>query len=125
METNYNPILQVGDWVKTKTKNGELVHGYLENFQAFNSKVELKVVVSDNEKLIGNSIKTEPKNVKKISTHFEHTEKQLEDLIDLALLTKDREWFNDLSAEINRRKQKTAPKSDVGSNGFEKPNVRR
>jgi hypothetical protein len=105
MKTNNKLKLEIGDWVRGTTKNGELLHGYLENFQSDNTKVELKVVVSDNEQIIGNTLRLELKDVKKIENSFKYTEKQLENLIDLALSTRDQRWFKELSSELKIRRQ--------------------
>ncbi|MRH44513.1 IDEAL domain-containing protein [Aquibacillus halophilus] len=105
MEVNKKLNLSVGDWVKGVSKNGELVHGYLESFQPNNSKVVLKVVVSDNERIIGNTVRFDEQDIEKIDTTFKNTEKQLEDLIDLALSTRDHSWFMELSTELKAYKQ--------------------
>ncbi|MDC3414011.1 IDEAL domain-containing protein [Terrihalobacillus insolitus] len=97
--------LEVGDWVKGITRNGELIHGYLEKFQSNHSRVELKVVVSDNEQIIGSTVRLEKKDVVKIEKSLKSTEKQLETLIDLALATRDHTWFMELSKELIERRK--------------------
>ncbi|WP_226035292.1 IDEAL domain-containing protein [Aquibacillus saliphilus] len=120
MEMNKNLTLVVGDWVRGKTRNGALVHGYLESIQSKNSKVALKVVVSDNERIIGNTVHFEQKDIEKIDNSVKTSEKQLEDLIDFALATKDHNWFMELSAELKNLKQNekfsTNRNNDLNSN---------
>ncbi|WP_138419272.1 IDEAL domain-containing protein [Aquibacillus sediminis] len=101
MEFNSQEKLQVGDWVKTKTENGELIHGYLERANPDFSKVALKVVASDNERIIGYTLRVSKENVKKMENATVYNEQQLETLIDLALITNDREWFMELSEQLN------------------------
>jgi hypothetical protein len=48
--------MEIGDWVKAKSKSGELLHGFLENVDVLNGKVKVYVVASDNEATVGKTV---------------------------------------------------------------------
>lgn len=87
---------QIGDWVKLRSSKGERIHGYVEKETENDDKMQLRVVASDNQLLSGQSIQVQSAKVEKEQA-FEHfTKGELEQLIDLALLTKDQAWFDSL-----------------------------
>jgi hypothetical protein len=98
MASNYK--LEIGDWVKGKTRNGELLQGYIEETDPLRGVVKVTVVKSDNEKLIGKTIGMLDNNVKKLPISESVHEEELLYLIDLALLTKDEQWFTDLTDKL-------------------------
>lgn len=97
--------LEVGDWVKGKTRKGTLILGFLVKIKPNNSKVVLKVINSDNKQMIGNLIRLEKRQVSKMESVKKYTINQLEGLIDLALLTKDEKWFMELTTELKKRQE--------------------
>jgi hypothetical protein len=96
MEMKKKDLLQVGDWVKGKLRDGELIHGYIESNDVVSDKVKIHIVSSDNIKTIGKTIETMSKWVEKLPLSLER-ENELLSLIDLALVTGDREWFMELT----------------------------
>jgi hypothetical protein len=96
MEMKKKDLLQVGDWVKGKLRDGELIHGYIESNDDVSDKVKIHIVSSDNIKAIGKTIETLSKWVEKLPLSLER-ENELLSLIDLALVTGDREWFMELT----------------------------
>jgi hypothetical protein len=89
-----------GDWVKGRSREGELIHGYVETVDSNQGIVKVYVVESDNEKVIGKSIWILNKWTEKLPDIKDCTESQLLTLIDLALLSKDEQWFKELSAKL-------------------------
>lgn len=97
--------VEVGDWVKGKTKNGELVYGYIETANPLQETVKIKVMDSDNKEIVGKTVETLKHWVKKLPISTFEDEEQIKALIDIALQTKDESWFMELSAKLKAIKQ--------------------
>ncbi|TWT26453.1 IDEAL domain-containing protein [Planomicrobium sp. CPCC 101110] len=104
MNTNQT-ILKTSDWVKGVSRHGELIIGFVESMNVAKEAVNVTVVKSDNEELIGRTIPMSVKQVENIPSGHTKDAGQLEFLIDLALSTGDEEWFIELSAELNEKIQ--------------------
>lgn len=128
MASNFR--LEIGDWVKGKTRNGELLQGYIDMTDPLRGVVKVTVVKSDNEKLVGKTIGMLEKNVEKLALSDTMSEEEILYLIDLALLTKDEDWFMELSAKMSTLKsdnQKSDMKNSVCSkdrNGLKRTDSR-
>ncbi|GGM41583.1 hypothetical protein GCM10011351_29690 [Paraliobacillus quinghaiensis] len=101
MEINQTNEVQVGDWVRAKSSKGELIHGFVEKNALDHNVIQLKVVTSDNKMLMGHSIQINQMKINKLDAPGPKTEKQLRQLIDIALETKDEAWFFELTKELN------------------------
>lgn len=105
--TNQNNLqLHVGDWVKAKSKNGELVHGFIEAVDHLQGGAKVYVVASDLEATVGRTIELLSATVEKYPVSTIETEEQTHDLIDLALLTRDESWFQELFAKQQTMRQR-------------------
>jgi hypothetical protein len=91
---------EYGDWVQGRSRDGELIHGYVETVDSIQEIVKVNVVESDNEKAIGRSIWLHNKSAEKLPDLTVSNESQLLSLIDLALLSKDQEWFMELTMKL-------------------------
>ena len=91
---------EYGDWVQGRSRDGELIHGYVETIDSIQDIVKVNVVESDNEKAIGKSIWLLNKSAEKLPDLSVNNESQLLSLIDLALLSKDEQWFMELSTKL-------------------------
>lgn len=89
-----------GDWVQGKSRDGELIHGYVENVDSNRGLVKVNVVECDNEKVIGKPIWVLNQWTKKLPNVTVNDENHLLMLIDLALQTKDEQWFMELCAKL-------------------------
>jgi hypothetical protein len=89
-----------GDWVQGRSREGELIHGFVEAVDSIQEIVKVNVVESDNEKTIGKSIWLLNKSAEKLPDLTVSNESQLLSLIDLALLSKDEQWFMELSMQL-------------------------
>lgn len=96
-----NSPLKEGDWVKGKSPDGELLLGYLQNVDLMKGLVMVNVVKCDNEHQVGKTMMLQKKRVEKLPVSATKNEHQLTQLIDLALKTRDEQWFMDLSTELN------------------------
>ncbi|MED4585028.1 IDEAL domain-containing protein [Brevibacillus choshinensis] len=88
----------VGEWVRGKTKKGELIHGFVESIDSTGSTVHVYVVNCDNDMTVGKVIAIPINRVELMNESSVIDEEQLRDLIDLALATRDQEWFRELVA---------------------------
>ncbi|WP_251552116.1 IDEAL domain-containing protein [Neobacillus muris] len=101
---------EVGDWVKGETRDGAFIHGFIEVINSLYGTVKVKVVASDNEKNIGKSLEV-VNRVERLPVSDSIAEGELRGLIDVALLTKDQQWFNELSEKLAAITKKTHPNS--------------
>ncbi|UQD51841.1 hypothetical protein C0971_07160 [Bacillus methanolicus] len=109
-----NNRLESGDWVKGKTRNGELIRGYIESVDFLQGIAKVHVIESDNNKSIGKTVGVLINWIEKLPVSTEINEEQILQLIDLALLTKDEQWFNALSSKLDslRKVSKTNAKKN-------------
>jgi hypothetical protein len=105
MPINGDNRLEIGDWVKGKSRDGELIHGYIETIDPLQGAVKVNVIECDHEEMIGKTIWLLNKWVEKLPISTASNEEQISHLIDLALLTKDEDWFMELSAKLNSLKK--------------------
>lgn len=89
-----------GDWVQGRSREGELIHGFVEIVNSNREIVKVNVVESDNEKAVGKSIWIPSKWTEKLPDLSISNEAHLLTLIDLALLSKDEAWFMELSEKL-------------------------
>lgn len=90
----------LGDWIRGKTRQGELIHGFIEFIDESQGIVKVFVINSDQEGLIGKSIWMQDKWIVKLPTLTDLKEYQLNPLIDLSLQTKDEQWFMELTTRL-------------------------
>jgi hypothetical protein len=91
---------EYGDWVQGRSRDGELIHGYVETVDSIQELVKVNVVECDNEKAIGKSIWLPHKSAEKLLDLTVNEESQLLPLIDLALQSNDEHWFMELSTKL-------------------------
>jgi len=95
---NREEQLAIGEWVRGKTRNGELIHGFVENIDSAEGTVHVYVVNCDNDATMGKVVATLASRLEVMPESGMDYEEQVYALIDLALSTKDREWFAELVA---------------------------
>lgn len=98
-------ILKTTDWVKGTSINGEMVIGFIDSVSMVQGAVYVTVAESDNEGIIGKTIPLAVKHVESLQQTAPKDSAQLDFLIDLALQTGDREWFEELTAELNGKER--------------------
>ncbi|MGM0845592.1 MAG: IDEAL domain-containing protein [Bacillota bacterium] len=92
----------VGDWVKAKSFEGEIVIGYVEHVNELNKSLRIKAVQAEQDGVKGRSIETRVQSVSALPVYFKKSKADLLGLIDLALLTGDKEWFKELTKELQK-----------------------
>ena len=105
MMNNDKAILKNNDWVKGISRNGEMIIGFVDSMSLEQKAVHVLVAESDNEALIGKTIPMHFTQLEVIPMAETKYAGELEFLIDLALATDDKEWFEELSAELNEKVQ--------------------
>ncbi|MCF6138460.1 hypothetical protein [Pseudalkalibacillus berkeleyi] len=106
------PIFYNGDWVTGKTINDEIIQGFIHSIHPANGTVKIRITKSDNKKIVGKTIETFIHRISPLTESIDDQEVFLENLIDVALLTKDKDWFLevwDRLAELRKQKETTMP----------------
>lgn len=98
---NRDELLEVGEWVLGKTKFGELVQGFVETDDSLRGTAKVYVVQCDNEETIGKLVVIPRQWMERIPVGSFEDGEHVHDLIDLALATRDKEWFMDLTAKAS------------------------
>ena len=106
-------VFEKGDWIQGRSRNGELVHGYVEKIDLIQGIMKVYVIESDNENVIGKATWILTKYAKKLPVVTDPNESELLSLIDLALLSKDQQWFIELSERLDSIKKKSNDKKKV------------
>lgn len=89
----------IGHWVQGKTWDKQRIYGYVINIENPEDIAKVYIVDSVNEELPGRMIRVLSKSLQKVPEQT-LTKAALEQLIDIALLTRDEEWFKRLSKQL-------------------------
>lgn len=98
-------ILKTSDWVKGTSLRGEMIIGFIDSMSMVQGAVNVTVAESDNEGLVGMTVPLPIQQVECLPQITPKDTAQLEYLIDLALQTGDKEWFEELTAELNGKRE--------------------
>ncbi|MGO4273302.1 IDEAL domain-containing protein [Paenibacillus sp. TAF58] len=90
----------ISDWVVATTNEDEMLHGYVESIDVLHGIARVQVIASDRETAIGKIMEVSSQDVKKLPVSEFDIEEQVKSLIDVALTTRDEQWFNELSAKL-------------------------
>jgi hypothetical protein len=115
MGMNVQYSFVTGDWVQGKSRSGELIHGYIVSTDEIKGIIKVNVVESDNENVIGKSIWLQNKFTEKLPETTLMNEGQISSLIDIALLTKDENWFDELTSKLISLRNTSKASSEVPS----------
>ncbi|GGG03210.1 hypothetical protein [Paenibacillus abyssi] len=91
---------EISDWVQGTTRNGELIHGFIETIDRVDGIVKVNIVESDNEDIIGKHVAVREYWLKKLPLLPIDEPEHINNLIDIALSTWDEAWFMELSAKL-------------------------
>jgi hypothetical protein len=109
--------INVADWVQGNTRKGELIQGFVEEVDWMQGMVKVHVIASDNEEAIGKPVHMRTNWVKALPVNPIEDRAQLESLIDVALVTRDEEWFMELSGRLDAARQHSEVKDAEPGNG--------
>ncbi len=109
---------EVGEWIQGRTVDGEFIHGYVETMGTQQDLVRVRIVQSDNKRAIGRIIALRSSWLKQapVVNPLDDIE-NLKSLIDLALATSDKAWFEELAGRINSLKSDKRNAREVRING--------
>ncbi|MFC5650294.1 IDEAL domain-containing protein [Paenibacillus solisilvae] len=112
--TNHTSI-QVGDWISGTSQLDEKFIGYVDSL-AEDNMVKVWVTQSDHDNIVGEYVQTKLPKLRKLAEDNPFNQDELVSLIDLALMTKDKDWFQDLvSQSYMSAKQLSGRWKDNGS----------
>ncbi|SHE78699.1 IDEAL domain-containing protein [Seinonella peptonophila] len=97
---------QVGEWVSGTSMEDERIRGYIEEIEASIDQATIRVIESDRQEAVGEIVRSRLRQLKKLPVESAQSVGELMDLIDLALATRDKEWFDDLSLRLIHIQQK-------------------
>lgn len=105
---------QIGDWVSGTSLKDERFRGYIEEIHD-TGYVTIRIIESDHKEAIGKVSKSHLQRIKKLDISPIQSIGQLQNLIDLALINQDKEWFMELTAEL-KKLQANEKRSNIEKN---------
>jgi hypothetical protein len=112
-----------GDWVTGTSFFDEKFRGYVESIHPFSGIIKVNVTECDNAVSVGRAIECTLNRLQPLPEEEWHDGNGLSGLIDLALATKDKEWFMDLTAKLQQSERQQEPANASG--GWKTASVRR
>ncbi|MBP1153883.1 MULTISPECIES: hypothetical protein [unclassified Paenibacillus] len=97
-----------GDWVSGTTMEDERFIGFVESTEG-NGLIKIRITQCDRPETVGDSAEAKLSKVNKLPVFEPTSETPLRSLIEIALMAKDREWFEELS---NKLAASTADQAD-------------
>ncbi|WP_219836240.1 hypothetical protein [Paenibacillus sp. R14(2021)] len=92
----------ISDWVQGRTKDGELIQGFITAINAGHNVASVYVVQSDNDAAVGTTVAVLSSWLKEQPTlSVLDYEEPILDFIELALSTRDSEWFEELTERLH------------------------
>lgn len=98
MAAVYRKQLTEGDWVTGNSLEDEKFIGYVELID-MGGNVKVYVTQSDHEEAVGRLVESRLSKLERLPDFEPTSPADLYSLIDLALMTRDRAWFEQLRAE--------------------------
>ncbi|NBD22931.1 hypothetical protein [Paenibacillus glycinis] len=104
----------ISDWVQGRTKDGELIQGFITSLNERQNIATVYVVQSDHDAAVGTTVAVLSSWLKEQPTlQVLDYEEPIMDFIELALATRDSEWF----AELTERLHAIAEKQEQNADG--------
>jgi hypothetical protein len=92
--------IQPGDWVSGTTVHDERIRGYVETISKNLESALVRVTQSDREGIVGRVTESFIGKLELLKVDAGLDEKSLYDLIDVALLARDKQWFTELTTAL-------------------------
>jgi hypothetical protein len=92
--------IQPGDWVSGTTVHDERIRGYVETISKNLESALVRVTQSDRERIVGRVTESFVSKLELLKVDAGLDEKSLYDLIDIALLVRDKQWFTELTSAL-------------------------
>ncbi|TBL70499.1 hypothetical protein [Paenibacillus thalictri] len=100
-------IIQEGDWVSGTSPLDERFIGYVESVDP-HGMIKVMVTQSDHAETVNTVIETRRLKARKLPDYVPSTSEELRSLIELALLTYDKAWFEQLQGQFTEAAAKEA-----------------
>ncbi|SFI62996.1 hypothetical protein SAMN02799624_01722 [Paenibacillus sp. UNC496MF] len=106
----------IGDWVQGRTKDGEMIQGFIASLNEQRNIATVHVVQSDHDAAVGTAVAVLSSWLKPQPTlEVLDYEGPLLDFIELALATRDAEWFAELTERLRAIAQKQEQNGEEGA----------
>ncbi|QHT60227.1 hypothetical protein GXP70_09915 [Paenibacillus lycopersici] len=97
----------ISDWVQGRTKDGELIQGFITSLNERQNIASVYVVQSDHDAAVGTTVSVlsgwlKPQPAARVLDYAE----PILDFIELALATRDAEWFAELTERLHEVMEK-------------------
>ncbi|REE91723.1 hypothetical protein A8990_104233 [Paenibacillus taihuensis] len=103
----------ISDWVQGRTKDGELIQGFITSMKEKHNVASVYVVQSDHDLAVGTTVAVLSSWIKEQpAVQVLDYEEPILDFIELALATRDEEWFAELTERLHEVEQKQASGSN-------------
>jgi hypothetical protein len=106
---------RLGDWVSGISPQDELFIGFVESTDS-EGFAKVFVTQSDNTSAIGSTLKASLKQMETLPESALSEPESIRSLIDLALSTRDRGWFEELAGQLASSQ---SPRASVQDDGFQ------
>ncbi|MFK7696226.1 hypothetical protein [Paenibacillus sp. HJGM_3] len=100
-------VILEGDWVSGASVEDERFIGFVDSVSAGSGLVKVWVTQSDRAEGVGDLVEASLAKVKKLPDQEASAPDELQGLIELALQTHDRAWFEELTTRLNAQKAST------------------
>lgn len=97
-------LFQAGDWVQGETWDKQHIYGYIVKLDSPEDIIKVYIVRSVNKELEGRMIRVLAKSLHHVPEQ-EPSSPALTQLIDVALLTKDEQWFEELTEQLRAQEK--------------------
>lgn len=92
----------ISDWVQGRTKDGELIQGFITSMNDKQNISSVYVVQSDHDVAVGTTVAVLNSWIKEQpAMQALDYEGPIRDFIEMALATRDEEWFEELTERLN------------------------
>jgi hypothetical protein len=92
-------LIREADWISGTTQEDEKFIGFVQSMKE-DGALRVWVTQSDREAIVGSTIHSKLAKVRKLPDPTLSSEGEVKSLIELALDTHDKEWFEQLRAEL-------------------------
>ncbi|SFM06838.1 hypothetical protein SAMN03159341_11588 [Paenibacillus sp. 1_12] len=99
MEWAKQAIIGVGDWVGGTSIEDEKMIGYVDSMDAYGT-VKVMVTQSDHQEAIGHIVTSKRFKLEKLDEYTPSNESDVLSMMDLALMTRDQLWFDELGSTL-------------------------
>ncbi|WP_240421713.1 hypothetical protein [Paenibacillus periandrae] len=124
MEWAKQTMIGVGDWVGGTSIEDEKIIGYVDSMDAYGT-VKVMVTQSDRQEAIGSIVNSKRFKLEKLDEYTPANESDVLSLMDLALMTRDQLWFDELGSTLRSIQSKRQNGASKESTGFKHGSARR